>query len=155
MKKLVSTLLVGVMAITLVFSLSACSGSKTMDLNQYFGVKFNGLDSMGTAEVVFDRESFNTDFEETFKKQIEQAEKEVTDLHQRTKEGIETARLAGKQIGLKKGTKLTTQKSIVTKEKILTYSKDFHGTLNDTDCIKLLGIARNTFYKYKAELKEN
>ena len=75
MKKLVSTLLVGVMAITLVFSLSACSGSKTMDLNQYFGVKFNGLDSMGTAEVVFDRESFNTDFEETFKKQIEQAEK--------------------------------------------------------------------------------
>lgn len=86
---------------------------------------------------------------------FEQAEKEVTDLHQRTKEGIETARLAGKQIGLKKGTKLTTQKSIVTKEKILTYSKDFHGTLNDTDCIKLLGIARNTFYKYKAELKEN
>lgn len=86
---------------------------------------------------------------------FEQAEKEVTDLHQRTKEGIETARLAGKQIGLKKGTKLTTQKSIVTKEKILTYSKDFHGTLNDTDCIKLLGVARNTFYKYKAELKEN
>ena len=86
---------------------------------------------------------------------FEQAEKEVTDLHQRTKEGIETARLAGKQIGLKKGTKLTTQKSIVTKEKILTYSKDFHVTLNDTDCIKLLGVARNTFYKYKAELKEN
>lgn len=86
---------------------------------------------------------------------FEQAEKEVTDLHQRTKEGIETARLSGKQIGLKKGTKLTTQKSIITKEKILTYSKDFHGTLNDTDCIKLLGIARNTFYKYKAELKEN
>jgi len=56
---------------------------------------------------------------------------------------------------LKKGTKLTTQKSIVTKEKILTYSKDFHGTLNDTDCIKLLGISRNTFYKYKAELKED
>lgn len=76
MKKLVSILLVGVVAITLVFSLSACSGSKTMDLNQYFGVKFNGLDSMGTAEVVFDRESFNTDFEEMFKKQIERAEKE-------------------------------------------------------------------------------
>ena len=39
------------------------------------------------------------------KKQIylsfEQSEKEVTDLHQRTKEGIQTARLNGKQIGQK------------------------------------------------------
>lgn len=33
---------------------------------------------------------------------FEQAEKEVHDLHQRTKEGIETARLNGKQIGQKK-----------------------------------------------------
>lgn len=39
-----------------------------------------------------------------------QAEKEVSDLHQRTKEGIETARLNGKQIGLPTGTKLTTKK---------------------------------------------
>lgn len=30
----------------------------------------------------------------------EQAEKEVLDLHQRTKEGIETARLNGRQIDL-------------------------------------------------------
>ena len=85
---------------------------------------------------------------------FEQAEKEVTDLHQRTKEGIETARLQGKQIGLAKGTKLTTKKSVATKEKILKYSKDFQGTLNDSDCIQLLGIARNTYYKYKKELKE-
>ena len=34
---------------------------------------------------------------------FEQAEKEVQDLHQRTKEGIETARLNGKQIGQKQG----------------------------------------------------
>lgn len=33
---------------------------------------------------------------------FDQAQKEVDDLHQRTKEGIETARLNGKQIGLKK-----------------------------------------------------
>lgn len=69
-----------------------------------------------------------------------------------TKIGLEKAKKSGKKLGLKKGTKLTTQKSIVTKEKILTYSKNFHGTLNDTDCIKLLGVARNTFYKYKREL---
>ena len=34
---------------------------------------------------------------------FEQAQKEVDDLHQRTKEGIETARLNGKQIGGVKG----------------------------------------------------
>jgi len=90
---------------------------------------------------------------EQIKLAFEQAEKEVTDLHQRTKEGIETARLAGKQIGLPKGTKLTTKKSIETKEKILKYSKDFNGTLSDVDCISLLGVARNTFYKYKKELQ--
>ena len=47
---------------------------------------------------------------------FEQAEKEVTDLHQRTREGIETARLNGKQIGQKKGAKLTTKKSLTAKE---------------------------------------
>lgn len=82
-----------------------------------------------------------------------QAEKEVQDLHQRTKEGIETARLNGKQIGLVKGTKLTTKKSIGAKEQIAKHSKDFAGSLNDADCIKLVGLSRNTFYKYKRELK--
>ena len=34
---------------------------------------------------------------------FEQSEKEAQDLHQRTKEGIETARLSGKQIGQRQG----------------------------------------------------
>lgn len=42
---------------------------------------------------------------------FEQAEKEVEDLHQRTKEGIETARLNGKQIGGRPGVKITTKKA--------------------------------------------
>lgn len=46
---------------------------------------------------------------------FEQSEKEVEDLHQRTREGIETARLNGKQIGQIKGAKLTTKKSIESK----------------------------------------
>ena len=46
---------------------------------------------------------------------FEQSEKEVQDLHRRTAEGIETARLRGKQIGQKQGTKLTTKKSIEAK----------------------------------------
>jgi DNA invertase Pin-like site-specific DNA recombinase len=81
-----------------------------------------------------------------------QAEKEVEDLHQRTKEGIETARLNGKQIGQLKGAKLTTKKSIEAKEQLLKHSKDFKGSLNDIDVMKLTGLARNTYYKYKKEL---
>jgi len=84
---------------------------------------------------------------------FQQSEKEVEDLHQRTKEGIETARLNGKQIGLSKGTKLTTKKSIVAKEQIRKYSKDFEGTLADADVMKLTELSRNTYYKYKRELK--
>ena len=82
-----------------------------------------------------------------------QAEKEVQDLHQRTKEGIETARLNGKQIGQKPGAKLVTKKSIAAKEEIRKHSKDFGGSLNDADCMKLTRLARNTYYKYKRELK--
>ena len=84
---------------------------------------------------------------------FEQSEKEVEDLHQRTKEGIATARLNGKQIGQKKGAKLTTKKSIEAKEQIKKHSKDFNGTLSDADCMKLIGLARNTYYKYKREMK--
>lgn len=84
---------------------------------------------------------------------FEQAEKEVEDLHQRTREGIETARLNGKQIGQPKGAKLTTKKSIEAKQIILKRSKDFNGDLSDAEVMKLTGIARGTFYKYKRELK--
>ena len=83
-----------------------------------------------------------------------QAEKEVKDLQQRTREGIETARLKGKQIGLEKGTKLTTKKSIEAKEQIQKYSKDFNGSLKDIEVMKLIGISRNSYYKYKKELIE-
>lgn len=83
---------------------------------------------------------------------FEQSEKEVEDLHQRTREGIQTARLNGKQIGQRQGVKLTTKKSIAAKEIIQKHSKDFGGTLADTEVMKLAGIARNTYYKYKREL---
>lgn len=85
---------------------------------------------------------------------FEQSEKEVKDLQQRTKEGIQTAKLNGKQIGQLKGKKLTTKKSIEAKKQIQRHSKDFDGSLSDADCMKLTGLARNTFYKYKKELRE-
>lgn len=85
---------------------------------------------------------------------FEQAEKEVEYLHQRTREGIETARMNGKQIGQVKGSKLTTKKSIAAKELIRKHSKDFGGSLEDPDVIKLIGCSRNSYYKYKREIRE-
>ena len=82
-----------------------------------------------------------------------QAQKEVDDLHQRTREGIMTARLNGKQIGQVPGRRLHVKKAAAAKEQIVKHSKDFAGTLSDADCIKLIGIARNTYYKYKRELR--
>lgn len=86
---------------------------------------------------------------------FEQSEKEVQDLHQRTREGIETARLNGKQIGQRQGAKLITKKSIAAKEIIRKHSKDFSGTLTDEEVMKLADLSRNTYYKYKRELREN
>lgn len=84
---------------------------------------------------------------------FEQAQKEVDDLHRRTAEGMKTAKLDGKQIGRATGAKITTKKSIAAKQTILKYSKDYNGTLNDVDVIKMIGgISRNTYYKYKKEL---
>lgn len=84
---------------------------------------------------------------------FEQAEKEVEDLRQRTREGIETARLNGKQIGQRPGARLTTKKSVEAKKIILRHSKDFGGSLSDMEVMKLAGLARNTYYKYKRELR--
>ncbi len=84
---------------------------------------------------------------------FEQAQKEVQDLHQRTAEGIQTARLNGKQIGQKQGAKLNIKKKAPAMEQIRKYSKDFDGTLKDKEVMQLVGLARNTYYKYKAELK--
>lgn len=98
----------------------------------------------------------NTYISKLAKKQIElafeQSEKEVKDLQQRTKEGIETARNEGKQIGILKGQKLVTKKSIQAKEKIKKHSKDFGGSLDDSELIVLCGVSRNSYYKYKKEL---
>ena len=85
---------------------------------------------------------------------FEQSEKEVQDLHQRTKEGIETARQAGKQIGQKKGATLTVKKAIFSKQIILKHNKIFGGTLSDGETQELAGISRNSLYLYKRELKE-
>ena len=93
--------------------------------------------------------------EEQIKAASEQSEKEVTDLHSRISQGIREAKRNGTQIGLTKGTTLTTKKSLDCKTVIKKHAKDFGGTLDDPDVIKLCGCSRNSYYKYKREIKEN
>lgn len=91
--------------------------------------------------------------EEQIKAAFDQAEKEVTDLHSRISQGIREAKKNGSQIGLTKGTTLVTSKSIECKEIIKKHAIDFGGTLSDTEVMTLCKISRNSYYKYKRELK--
>ena len=85
-------------------------------------------------------------------KAFEQAQKEVDYLHRRVSEGMAIAKLNGKQIGQTKGNKLTTKKSIEAKKLIIKYNKTFEGSNTNDETIKLIGISKKTFYKYKKEL---
>ena len=80
------------------------------------------------------------------------AQKEVDDLHVRTKEGIATARMNGKQIGGVRGATLTVKKAGPAKRLILKHSRTFGGTLSDPECMRLAGVSHNTYYKYKRAL---
>ena len=81
------------------------------------------------------------------------AQSEVDYLHQRTSEGVRKAMMQGKRVGREQGAKVVTKKSIEMKARIMELSKDFDGTNTDKDVMKITGLARNTYYKYKAELK--
>ena len=91
--------------------------------------------------------------EEQIKSAFILSEKEVSDLHARIS-GMRESKKTGTKIGLTRGTKLTTKKSVQCKAIILKHSKDFGGTLDDPDIIKLCGCSKNSYYKYKKELKE-
>ena len=90
---------------------------------------------------------------------FEQSQKEVDDLRQRTREGLETARLNGKQVGgHKEGVKIIVKKRKPITDLIRKYSRRFNGTLSDKDVIAIINatdglkISRNTYYKYKREM---
>ena len=91
--------------------------------------------------------------EEQIKAAFDQAKKEVTDLHSRISQGIREAKKNGTHIGLPKGSTLITKKSLNCKAIIKKHAKDFGGSLEDPDVIKLCGCSRNSYYKYKHELK--
>ena len=87
---------------------------------------------------------------------FEQAQKEVTDLQERTKEGIKTARLSGKSIGgsATKGKTKVTKKSIEAKEIIKKHSKSFGGNLDNKEIMEFAKISEPTLLKYKKEIRE-
>ena len=95
-----------------------------------------------------------------------QSQKEIDDLHQRTREGIETARRNGKQIGQRTGNKLNIKKKSPVQKLILKYSRNFNGSNSDSEVIAIINassdpddkshklhVSPNTYYKYKRELK--
>ena len=87
-----------------------------------------------------------------------QAQSEVDYLHKRTSEGVRKAQAAGKQIGRAAGSTAGEgfkeyAKAKAAKEIIKKHNKDFGGTLNDVETMKIAGCARGSYYKYKRKLR--
>lgn len=94
--------------------------------------------------------------EKQIKFAFERSQAEVDYDSTRTKEGLKAAKAEGRKGGRRPGSIITTKKSIECKKQILKLSKDFEGSNSDSEVMKIIGnISRNTYYKYKAELKEN
>lgn len=84
---------------------------------------------------------------------FDQAEKEGKDISERTAEGLRQAKARGKQVGMVEGKKLTVEKAVRTKIIIYEKSRDFTGHNNDEETMKIAGVSRNSYYKYKRELE--
>lgn len=103
--------------------------------------------------------------EEQIKIAFEQAQKEVDDLRQRTREGIETVKKHNemirlgieegeeKQVGQKAGRKLVIKKAAEAKKTIRKHSAEFGGKLTDAETMLLAHVSKPTFYKYKREIR--
>ncbi|MGL4567728.1 MAG: recombinase family protein [Fusobacteriaceae bacterium] len=92
--------------------------------------------------------------EEQIEIAFKQAEKEVLDLQQRTKEGLRTARAKGKKVGRPSGADIITQKEIDSKKLMRLHCKSFGGSMTNETAMNFLKLSRNTFYKYLKQLKE-
>ena len=102
---------------------------------------------------------------------FQQSQKEIEDIHQRTREGIETARRNGKQIGQVRGRQLIIKKKEPIQQLILKHSRTFGGLNSDKEVIAIINassfipdgqikpvrlhVSNNTYFKYKADLKHS
>lgn len=90
---------------------------------------------------------------EQIKIAFEQAEKEVTDLHVRTSEGMKAKHAGAKISESRTGNTYETKKSKEMKGKIRKMAKCYEGNMTDREVMEVLGLARNTYYKYKREME--
>jgi DNA invertase Pin-like site-specific DNA recombinase len=84
---------------------------------------------------------------------FESAEWEAVTKSKNTSDGVRKAQAEGKQVGRMQGVKVETKKAKACKARIKELSKDFGGSNTDVEIMAILGIARNSYYKYKAELR--
>lgn len=116
----------------------------------------NKIDSTGNkiADIYIDatNEVLKILAQEQIKIAFDQAEKEVLDLRERTKEGLRVTKAKGTVLGRKQGDTYTTKKEKEMREKIKKLAKDFGGNLKDIEVFTLLGITKNTYYKYKKNI---
>lgn len=88
---------------------------------------------------------------------FDNAQSERDHLVERIKSGMskkdENGNTPGDKIASsRQGKTFTTKKELESREKIRKYSKDFDGHNTDAECMKLIGISRGSFYKYKKAL---
>lgn len=170
---------------TIVFdSVSRMSRNAKDGIKQYFELYEQGINLVFLKERYIDTDTFKRSVAETIgetgneiadiyigatnkvirilaskqiEKAFEQAQKEVDDLQQRTREGIETARRNGKLIGgsVTKGKRKNTKLSIESKEKILKHSKSFGGTMTNKELMDYCRISEPTLLKYKKEIRSD
>lgn len=70
----------------------------------------------------------------------------------RIRDSLIQAQADGNHIGRPYGARADQKKAVIAKQKIWELSADFQGTLSDPELLELVGVARNTFYKYKKQL---
>lgn len=83
-----------------------------------------------------------------------QAEKEIMDIRQRTKEGLERARANGKQIGRVKGSIHKTKRGEDLRLKLVKHHRAFNGSMTDKEFIDAFNLSKSTLVKYKKILRE-
>lgn len=136
-------------------SIDRMSRSVNYGIKIYVYLLNKGVNLSFIKEPCLNSDEYNKHPYDTFKSLLEflnVSEIEVRNISKRTSEGIREAKRNGKQIGLVKGTKLTTKKSIEVKDIIRERNKSFGGDLNNKQTIELCGITEKTFYKYKKEI---
>ena len=81
--------------------------------------------------------------------QSQKAQEKADERSQNIGDGIKKAVNKGKSVGRKKGKPIKTKKEEAAEQIIRDNSKSFGGNLSDVECMKLAGVSRNSYYKYK------